>query len=246
MSISYVVVVSLFEGVVSALGDDHSHRVITRYYDFLIPLMLILSFGLVKHVSTSKKKRIIEFVVAIVSVLFVMFYFPSGVTPKIADSVPVMGLIYNPAVMYVVGIFTIGLHLYALFAQKSANKTIGRVLIPLLVLIIGISAQNALIAKIGTQKAYFDVAGQSSKPFLTNVVPSKIIVIGGSKPEVVTSKFWIDKPGISDLVLAPGSTLSMSQIANYEYALFLGTSQVEGAGSTVTSGDKFVLIKVAK
>lgn len=245
LALAFVVVVAVFEGFVTAMGDDHSQRIITRYYDFLIPMLIILAFALHKYMEPKTWVRWVQFGLIAASAIWIVIAFPTWITPKVADSPPLMGVLYQPWVVVLVAVIVLGSLAYWLFSPEKGAKFLSVAMIPVLVVVVGLAAQSSLLAKIGTQKAFFDVAGLTSKPFLENVDSSKIVVVGQVRAEVTTAKFWIDKAKIADVLVGEDGTIQNSALEGKEYALFLGSSDVPGLGSTVTSGDRFVLIKLA-
>lgn len=244
LALSYVVVVSVFEGFVTAGGDDHTQRIITRYYDFLLPLLLILVFAIEKYVEPKLWVRWVQSGLVLAAVVYAFVWFPTGVVTRFSDSVPTMGLVYYPAVLYIVGVIVLAGQFIWLAKPEYGARLVARALVPLIVVILGFSSVGALHQKIGTTKGYFDVAGQTAKPLLAGVPGDRIGVVGAVRPEVFTAKFWIDKPYIKDVLVGADGKLTMEMLAGLDYALFLGTSEGIGVGSVVTSGNNFVLVKL--
>lgn len=244
LAISFAIVVAVFEGFVTSLGDDHSARIITRYYDFLIPLLLILAFAIERYVEPKVPARLLQFGIMLASLIFVVAYFPNTIDIKFSDSVTMMGLLYYPAVIIVLVVIALAALFYWVAKPDRGAKLVGWFAIPLMVVVLGFASQGSLLQKVGTTKAYFDVAGQAVKPYLDGIEGSKIGVVGQVRPEVFTAKFWIDKPGIQDRIIGEGKNLSLDVLNGIDYALILGASEVEGAGEVITNGEQYVLVKV--
>jgi hypothetical protein len=155
-----------------------------------------------------------------------------------------MGLVYYPAVLYIVGVLVIGFQLFWAFNPSEGSRWFARAMVPLVIVILGFSSMGALHQKIGTTKGYFDVAGQTAKPLLAGVDGSRIGVVGAVRPEVFTAKFWIDKPDVRDVLVGTDGQITMGMLSGLDYALFLGTSSDVGVGTVVTSGNNFVLVKL--
>lgn len=246
LAISYAIVVSVFEGFVTALGDDHSARIITRYYDFLIPPLVILSVAVERFVEPKLPTRLVQAAVLLIAAIWVVSNFPSTIQTKFSDSVTVMGLLYYPAVIVVMAVIVFGAIFVWLVKPEFGAKLLGWFAVPLMVVTLGLSSQGSLLQKVGVNKAYFDIAGQTVKPFLEGVEGSKIGIVGKVRQEVFTAKFWIDKPGIQDRLLGSQETLSLEDLSGLEYALFLGTTEAAGAGEVIATGEKYVLVKFAQ
>lgn len=243
--ITYAIAVAAFEGLVTVLGDDHSGRVITRYYEFLLPLLLILAFILEKYLEPKIYTRVITFVLIVAAGIVVGFYFPANINAKFSDSVTVMGLTYYRGVLYTFLVVALAALIIWLAKPELGTKVLGKFVTPFLVVMMAFSVQASLVQKIGTQKAYFDLAGISAKPFLEGIDGSRIVIVGQVRTEVFTSKFWLDKPGVADILVGESAQLEFSKLKNYDYVIFLGANSVDNVGMTVTSGDRYVLIKVA-
>lgn len=246
LSLSYVTVTAVFEGFVSALGDNHSNRVITRYYDFLIPLLLLLAFAVDRYVQPKPVVRIIQAAIILAGSIWFWVYFPTHILPRFADSVTIRGLSFSPAILIVVALIGIAALIIWLIKSDIGTKVISFVTVPLVVLILGFAAQASLLQSIGTTKGYFDIAGQAVKPYIQEIPGSEIVVIGRVRTEVFTAMFWMDKANIHDLTITEGQGLSLESIKDFDYALLLGTDDPRELGETVTSGDRYVLVKLTK
>lgn len=244
ISFSFALVVAVFEGYVSAGGDDHSDRVILRYYEFIIPLLLILGLAFEKYVASKTWSRVIQALVVIAGSTFVLAYFPSSIETQFADSGLLVGIMQTPGALVIIYILElVGAALWVIRPQVS-EKWLGRALLPLMILIMGMFSQTALMTQVGTQKAFFDVAGQQSKPFLDGVSGEELVIIGPMRTQVFVAKFWIDKAKIEDRLIPEKQVIEMSEVPNAKYALLLAGTGVAGEHQVITEGDGFALVKL--
>jgi phosphoglycerol transferase len=245
LSISFALVVGAFEGVVTQLGDDHSSRIITRYYEFLIPLLLIAAGVFGKFVEPKLSIRLIQSGLVIAALIFGWIYL-SGIKQSFADSILLSGYLSNGAVVPIVSIIGILVALIWIFSKGAGSKLIVYVATPLVLLIAGFTSQGYLLSQVGTQEAFFDVAGQQAKTVLADVPGEKIIVVGPLRYQNFTTKFWIDKPGIQDTSLPNGMAIDSSILSDVDYVILIGDAKLSGAGEVLEEGQGYAIVKLTR
>ena len=243
LSLSFAFVVGAFEGIVTALGDDHGSRMITRYYEFLFPLLLIAAAVFAKFVEPGIWVRVTQSAILITALTFGWVYL-SGVNQSFADSILLSGYLAGPAVIPIVVIVGIISAVVWIFNSETGSKLIVFVATPLVLLIAGFSSQGQLLTQVGTREAYFDIAGQNSRPLLADVQGDKISIIGPVRYQNFTTKFWIDKPGIRDISLPDGQSVDVSELPDVDYAVLLGNARVSGSTELLDEGQGYALVKL--
>jgi phosphoglycerol transferase len=244
ISFSFALVVAVFEGYVSAGGDDHSDRIIMRYYEFIIPLLLILGLSFEKYVASKTLSRLLQAVVVIAASTFVLIYFPSNIESQFADSGLLVGILQTPGALITIFIFEVIGALLWVMKPEISEKWLGRALLPIMILIMGMVSQSALMTQVGTQKAFFDVAGQDSRDYLRDVDGKDIVIIGPMRTQVFVAKFWIDKAKIEDRLIPEKQVIEMEEVPNAKYALLLAGTGVAGEHQVITQGDGYALVKL--
>ena len=245
LSLSFALVVGAFEGVVTSLGDDHSSRIITRYYEFLVPLLLIAAAVFAKFVEPKIRIRLIQSGILIAALIFGWVYL-SGVNQSFADSILLSGYLSSPAVIPIVAVVGIIVALVWIFSASSGSKLIVYVATPLVLLIAGFTSQGYLLSQVGTKEAYFDVAGQKAKPLLADVPGERILIAGPVRYQNFTTKFWIDKPGIQDTSLPDGKSLDVSLLGGLDYVILIGNAKLSGAGEVIDEGEGYAIVKLVR
>ena len=245
LSLSFAVVVGAFEGVVTSLGDDHSSRIITRYYEFLVPLLLIAAAVFAKFVEPKIRVRLIQGGILIAALVFGWVYL-SGVNQSFADSILLSGYLSSPAVIPIVAVVGIIVALVWIFSAGSGSKLIVYVATPLILLIAGFTSQGYLLTQVGTNEAYFDVAGQKAKPLLADVAGDKISIIGPVRYQNFTTKFWIDKPGIKDISLPDGESVDVAALPDFDYVVLIGNAKLTGAAENLEQGEGYAIVKIVR
>jgi hypothetical protein len=113
-----------------------------------------------------------------------------------------------------------------------------------MILIMGMFSQTALMTQVGTQKAFFDVAGQDARGYLRDVDGKDIVIIGPMRTQVFVAKFWIDKAYIEDRLIPEKQVIEMDAVPNAKYALLLAGTGVAGEHQVLTQGEGYALVKL--
>ena len=242
-SASFAIVIAAFEGVVTTLGDDHSYRILTRYYEFMIPLFLIAAAAFGKFVEPKIKGRAIQSAIVVAALIFAWVY-SSGVKQSFADSILLSGYLSSPAVIPIVCVVGILVALIWVFSANNGGKIIVHVVTPLIILIAGFSSQSYLLTQVGTQPAYFDIAGQHAKLLLADVAGDKISIVGPVRYQNFTTKFWIDKPGIKDVNLPDGQAVDVAALTDVDYVVLIGNAQITGATKTLDQSQGYSVVQL--
>jgi phosphoglycerol transferase len=245
LSLSFALVVGAFEGVVTSLGDDHSSRIITRYYEFLVPLLLICAAVFAKFVEPKIRVRLIQSGFIIAALIFGWVYL-SGVNQSFADSILLSGYLSGPAVIPIITSVGIIVALVWVFSANSGSKLIVYVATPLILLIAGFTSQSYLLSQVGTNEAYFDVAGQKAKSLLVDVAGEKISIVGPVRYQNFTTKFWIDKPAIQDATLPDGETIDAASLPSVDYVVLIGNAKISGTTEVLEQGEGYAIVKIVR
>ena len=244
VTFSMITVVAAFEGYVS-LGDDHSDRLILRYYEFLIPQFLIAGLLLPRFTDSKLAWRALQGSLIIGASLFFSIFYPTNFDQQYADSSTLPGLAASGGLFIAIAVAVSAAVLYWIFTPEEGNVIMGRFIIPLFLVVALALSQNNLISINGTQ-AYFDQAGWTSRDVLEGVPGDRIIVIGQTRTEVFTVKFWIDEPNIKDLLVLEGSVIPAGNVTESDYVVTLGNIGVDFAHEVVTEGEGFKVIKIVR
>ena len=245
ITFSIIAVVAVFEGYVSTGGDDHSDRLILRYYEFLIPQFIVMGLLLPRFTDSKLVWRILQGSTVVVAALFFSIFYPGNFDQQYADSSTLPGLAASGGLFIAVAVAIAGAILYWIFTPEEGNVLIGRFIIPLFLIVALVMSQSKLIEINGTQ-AYFDQAGWASRDALNDVPGERIIVIGQTRTEVFTVKFWIDEPNIKDLLVLEGSVVPLDNVSESDYVVTLGNIGIDFPHEVVTEGEGYKLVKVIR
>jgi hypothetical protein len=238
-------VVSLFEAYVTASGDDHSDRLILRYYEFLIPQFVVMGLLLPRFSDSKRVLRIIQGGVTVLAIMVFTIVYPITFNKQYADSSTLPGVGDGQGVFIFLGIFVSCAVIFWIVNPERGNVVIGRFIIPSVLILSLVMSQNKLIDINGTP-AYFDQAGWGTRSYLQDVPGDRILVAGQTRTEVFTVKFWIDEANIRDLLVMEGSVLGQVQVAEVDYVVTLKNIDVAFEHEVITEGEGYRLVKVVR
>jgi len=242
---SMIGLVSLFEGYVTAGGDDHTDRLILRYYEFLIPAFLVMWLLLGRFTDSIRRYRIVQGSVVVLATMVFVIYYPLIFNKQFADSSTLPGLGNEQGLFIFVGLFVSSAVVYWIVNPQNGNKVLGNFIVPLVLVLALVMSQNKLI-EINGSTAYFDRAGWDSRSYLENVPGERILVIGQTRTEVFTVKFWIDEANIRDLLVAQGTVITEENVTEADFVVALGTMTIDFAHKVLTSGEGYQLVEVVR
>ncbi len=245
ISVSIIAVVSVFESWVTIGGDDHTDRLILRYYEFLIPQFLVMGLLLDRFTDSKRVFRIIQGSVIVIATMAFAVIFPIASRDLFVDSSTLPGLRESQGFFVFIGVILSASVVFWVVKPERGNQAIGRVIIPALLILALILSQSKLIEKNGTP-AYFDRAGWDTRSYLQDIPGERILVVGSTRPEVFTVKFWIDDANIKDLLLDQGSIVTPENVAQVDYVISLGSIELDFESETITEGEGYRLVRVSR
>jgi len=217
-----VLVVALFTASIAGTNIDESiERLHMRYYNFIIPMFLIITASQMRSKSLSNEHRwkLIIFIVVGISVVYAIYTRMLPYAPMFIDSPELRGFTFNLKVFYFLGSLSFfSLALWAYSARVGA-KVFMCIFMPLTVIFSGIAINKDL--GLSSIPDVFNKAGIFTKHYLTSEDISKTVVIGPSYTGLFRSLFYLDNPKISIEMIANGTTISKFP-ADKEWILVVG------------------------
>jgi hypothetical protein len=205
-----MIVISAFGAYVTTTGDDHTDRVLLRYYEFLIPIVYLGAYQVLKQKHPEGILKYVFFGVFLISALLISTNGIAGTEPKLSDSSYLLGIFDNLDMRWLYSAALIAAFLFILGAPaKLAQYTAATV--SLATLFAGFSAQQNQL-DINSQPIGSDFAGQYVRDELPDVPGEEIYVVGSDKQLVEASIFWMDRPGVVFQLYNAGSVLPDSEI----------------------------------
>lgn len=238
-----VIAVALFQSYVTAQGDDHSLRVVLRYYEYLIPFLWIAAVMGAKALSEAGSNAWVRWTLVVSSGVilnWVFLDFYGSVQIQIADAPSVAGLIGSqlstslmwsvvPLALLVFGVFPRFFGLSVLFSSIILSGALGQG-----------TFEQYRIAR-GEQSAA-DRGGKFWSQSEFSELTDEMVVIGPSRFDATLAAFWIDSGDIEFEIVAPG-TYDLSTWPNdlATYFLVLGDDTVLTGGKVEHDGDGFMI-----
>ena len=205
-----MIVISAFGAYVTTTGDDHTDRVLLRYYEFLIPIVYLGAYQVLKQKHPEGILKYVFFGVFLLSAVLISANGIAGTEPKLSDSSYLLGIFDNLDMRWLYSAALIAAFLFILGAPgKLAQYTAATV--SLATLFAGFSAQQNQL-DINSEPIGSDFAGQYVRDDLPDVPGEQIYVVGSDKQLVEASIFWMDRPGVEFELYNAGSVLPESEI----------------------------------
>jgi phosphoglycerol transferase len=219
--VNLIPVVILF----TAFGDE-APRIHMRYYDFALPLLLVIAayqLSLEPASDMLKRRAIVAFPIG-VAILYAVYTFLGPYKPNMVDCPEFFGFTYNWTVFYVLsGISFLALVLWVHSARAGAGIFI-YLLMPLAVGFSTYYANQELRGRLVPD--VFDRAGIFTKQFLSNVSNgelSRLVIVGSGPIRMWGSAIYLDNPKVSFETIPEGAAYDLSKLAvGKEWILVIG------------------------
>ena len=205
-----MIVISAFGAYVTTTGDDHTDRVLLRYYEFLIPIVYLGAYQVLRQKHPEGILKYVFFGVFLLSAVLISANGIVGIEPRLSDSSYLLGIFDNLDMRWLYSAALVVTFLLILGAPvKLAQYTAATV--SLATLFAGFSAQQNQL-DINSQPIGSDFAGQYVRDELPEVPGEEIYVVGSDKQLVEATIFWMDRPGVDYALFESGSIISRAQI----------------------------------
>ena len=245
ITVSMIVVVALFEAYITASGDNHSDRLILRYYEFLIPQFVVMGLLIDRFTDSKTVWRVIQGSLIVLAAMAFTIFYPITFEKQYADSSTLPGIGDEQGFFIFVGLFVASAVVFWIVNPGRGNEVMGRFIMPAVLILALVMSQFKLIEINGTP-AYFDQAGWDSRTYLQEVPGDRILVVGQTRTEVFTVKFWIDEANIKDLLVGDGSLIADENVVDTDYVVTLGNMELGFNHEVVTEGEGYRLVKVVR
>ena len=244
--VTMVIQVVLFTGWITGGGDDHSTRVLERYYDFLfifVPLigLIALSSGVASRVSLWFRLPLAAAAFFVITPAFSGFF--GSLTIQIADAPNLAGLVVNANVFNAVALFAFASLVVFAFAPKF-TPWILIVLLPASMVGTGYQIQDQYQGFRGLENAQ-DLAGKYLNREFSKEMLEQTWVAATSRFEATNVAIWADLPNISYDLFGAGSALDQTSVPNgKKYVLITGELSYVGETLETIPGEGFTIHRI--
>lgn len=245
---SLMIEIVVFTGWVTGGGDDHTTRVLLRYYEFLFVIVPLAGLSVFAKGLADKSNVWFRWVTAgifgtLLTPAFTGFF--GGLTIQIADAPTLAGLVVNFEVFNAVAVIGfIALAVFATFPKYTALVYL--LLLPTIMIGTGWQIQDQYQGFRGALSTA-DKAGQYLIDNFTADQIDSTWILATSRFDATNIAFWADSPKMTYELLGPGSQIDPGLIpegkqivvANGDLGIASGDfEKVIGDGFTVFILDK--------
>ncbi len=205
----YIILISFFALYVSQGGDDHSDRILLRYFEFLFPLVIISALYALKRDDRGNFYRYPFTLIAAAGSLLAIGLSFSWVDILMADSSYLVGIFRSSDAGWLIGIGSVVLAVIWL-AQYQNRLALATVAILVTTAGAGIAAHDYQ-NRINSQKVASDYAGEYVKETYPDVSGENFLVLGSDKQLTEASIFVMEKRDVDFELYRPGSVIPPSE-----------------------------------
>jgi len=244
--VTMVIEIVMFTGWITGGGDDHTSRVLSRYYDFLyvfVPLagLSALSAKLEFKTSVYIRLPLAGLFLLLLTPAFTGFF--GSLTIQIADAPNLAGLVVNADLFNAIAMVGFLSLLVFAFQPKYTSWTFLFIL-PLTMIGAGFIAQDQYRGFRGELNPQ-DIAGQFLNETFTPSEVDATWIIATSRFEATNVAIWADSATVKYDTFAPGGVLDTSLVPEgSEYILATGGLTVVGDFEETIEGDGYILYKI--
>lgn len=240
---SLMIEIVVFTGWITGGGDDHSTRVLLRYYDFLfviVPLagLSVFTANLQERVNVFIRWGFAIAVAALITPAFSGFF--GTLTIQIADAPNLAGLVVNQDVFH--GTALVGFAAVALFATFPKYTAWAFVaLLPFTLVGTGWQIQDQYQG-FRAQLSASDKAGQYINTNFTQGEIDRGLIIATSRFDATNVAIWADSAKVSFEIYVPGSQYDASSATpGTSFIVTSGNLDVIGTYKSTILGDGFTI-----
>ena len=230
---SLMIEIVVFTGWVTGTGDDHTTRVLLRYYEFLfviVPLagMSIFANGFGVRTPVWMRWGLAGIFTLALTPAFTGYF--STLTIQIADAPTLAGLVVNLEVFNAVAIFGFAaLLIFATFPKYTALVFIA--LLPASMIGTGWQIQDQYQTFRGTLSPA-DMAGQYLKDTFSATDVDKTLILASTRFEATNAAVWADSYKMSYELFVAESQVAVSSLPT-DRSIIVALSGIEVSGAEI-------------
>jgi hypothetical protein len=243
---SLVIEVVIFTGWITGGGDDHTTRVLERYYDFLFVIVPLAGLAALTSKFMAETKIWVRAPLAVVMLILITPAF-SGffgtLTIQIADAPNLAGLVVNQDVFNAAALFGFAsLIVFAFFPKYTPLVLIG--LLPVTMVGTGYQIQDQYQGFRGELNAQ-DKAGQYLRANLTQEQIDSTWIAATSRFEATNVAIWADSAKIKYDLFGAGSALDATLVPEgSQFVLVTGEVTYTGPVLESIPGEGYTLHRI--
>lgn len=245
--VALIIMIVLFTGWITGGGDDHTTRVLLRYYDYLFPIVTLAGVAVFfdKDILSETKNWVRWIVIApvffAISAAFAGYF--GTLTIQIADAPNLAGLVVDKFTIDVTANLMLLMLLVMAFFPKFTPWA-AAAMVPFVMIATGYQIQDQYRG-FRLEPSNADIAGQYLKDTLPADELADVVVLAESRFDGRVASFWIDVDNPLE-ILGAGSVYPADMLPEgTEYVLALGSITLD-SGVVIASDEGYVLVKVGE
>lgn len=243
--VALVIMIVLFTGWITGGGDDHTTRVLLRYYDYLFPVVMLAGVAVIfdKNILSETKNWVRW--IAIAPVFFVISAAFAGyfgtLTIQIADAPNLAGLVVDKFIIDVTAnLMLLTLVVMAFFPKFTVWAAAA--LVPFVMIGTGYQIQDQYRG-FRLEPSSADIAGQYVKANVPQDELAEVVVLAESRFDGRVASFWMDVDNPLE-ILGAGSVYPTEMLPeDTKWVLALGSLSLD-SGEVIAQEEGYVLLKV--
>lgn len=205
-----MLVSAAFGAYVTVSGDDHSDRILLRYYEFLIPLVYLGVYQVLKVRKPEGVSKYVFFGIFSVSTIVIAANGASEIDLILSDSSYLLGIFSSADMRWLYAVAMISVF-FMILGTPDKIAVYSAILVSLVTILTGFSSQQTQLDRNSTPIGS-DFAGQFVRDELADVPGEEIFVVGSNKQLTEASIFWMDRSGVEFDLFESGTALPDSEI----------------------------------
>lgn len=245
---SLMVEIVVFTGWVTGGGDDHTTRVLLRYYEFLFVIVPLAGLSVFAKGLGEKTNVWLRWILAIVfatllTPAFTGFF--SSLTIQIADAPTLAGLVVNADVFNAVAVIGfIAIAIFATFPRYTAFAYL--LLLPATMIGTGWQIQDQYQSFRGSLNSA-DKAGQYLRDNFTEDQIDSTWILATSRFDATNIAIWADSPKMTYELFGPGTQIAPELIpAGKQIVIANGDLGIASGEFEKVVGDGFTVFILSK
>ncbi len=236
---------AIYTAVAPSWGEILDYRLMIRYYEYVLPFLVIAALINIKSQPESKGlvRQLVISVAAIGVAVLATTKLATVVPPLYTDSTLFSGLYFSNISIWIFTAISAGLLLFALKYQAKAAKYWVFGWLPAVTVIVAISTQIGMTGP-SSIKGLYTTAAQTTHSLLSQEQRDSLIVVGNFKNNVQAAQLWIDSKSVQGMWIDRGENLNVDSLApEAKYVLIIGEMNISGSFEVLKKDDSFAIIK---
>jgi hypothetical protein len=240
---SLMVEIVIFTGWVTGSGDDHTTRVLLRYYEFLFLIVPLSGLAVLRSGIAEKSSVWIRWLLAgsfalLITPAFSGFF--STLTIQIADAPTLAGLVVNADIFNSIAVIGFAaLLVFATFPRYAAWTFV--LLLPVSMIGTGWQIQDQYQGFRGTISP-MDQAGLYLRDNLQKVEIGQTWIVATSRFDATNVAFWADNPKVTYDLFEPGVTITKEILPEgVKFVMATGGIKFVGPAKVLETTDSYTL-----